>query len=97
MKCYNCGKEGRIAPKCRQPKRQVNEVIPERELLTKKSDLLYIIKIWILSILDTGAGENYITRRLIERTQTSTRKLKQPEIRYTCLGEAFLVKEEANL
>lgn len=94
--CFRCGAEGHIAPDCKVKGNATNEIIDNSEILNK-SDFIYIDKVKIKPIIDTGAEGNYITTSLVDQLQLKIMKVEKPRIRYTCLGDPFQINSQVLL
>ncbi|MGL4849714.1 MAG: RNase H-like domain-containing protein [Clostridium sp.] len=73
-------------------KKQIN-AIPQDDLLNK-DNYIYLNNVKIPCLLDTGAQDNYITRRAIYRTGLPIILLNNPLERFTCLNEKFIITEK---
>ena len=67
--------------------------IIENEELLNKDNYIYIKDIKCSVLFDTGAKENYISRKTVEKLKIEKYNLKVPKRRYTCLKEEFIITE----
>lgn len=96
--CYTCGKAGHIASNCSTLKGDgVNEIEEAETGNENKSTLIYFSKKSFNPIFDSGSESNYLTQTVLKQLNRKSEKLQKPEKKFTCLGEAFLVKEYIEL
>ena len=96
--CFSYGKPGHIVRNCRAGKSNNTMNNIEKELNSiNKDSFIYILSSKIKPIFDTGAVDNYITKRLVERLGLKADRKKYMEKKYTCLDQTFYVKEELRI
>lgn len=71
----------------------VNEIEEAKMGNENKSTLIYFSEKSFNPIFDSGSESNYLTQTVLKQLNRKSAKLQKPEKKYTCLGEAFLVKE----
>ncbi|KAF9761423.1 hypothetical protein NGRA_2660, partial [Nosema granulosis] len=72
--------------------KQVNAITQED--LLNKDTYIYVSNMKINCLLDTGAIDNYITKKLISKIGLVTITLKSPIERKTCLNETFWIQKK---
>jgi hypothetical protein len=71
-------------------------LISQDDLLNKENSV-YIFNVKINCLMDTGAEDNYITKKILDKCQLKYWKLNPPEERRTCLNEKFLITEKTRI